>query len=38
MAQYITGDKGTVTFSGAEGVIVADLGAWQATISRNVTR
>jgi len=36
MAQYITGDKGLVTFSGAEGVVVADLGAWQATISRNV--
>lgn len=36
MPQYITGDKGLVTFSGAEGVVVADLGAWQATISRNV--
>ena len=36
MPQYITGDKGSVTFSGAEGVVVADLGAWQATISRNV--
>jgi len=36
MPQYITGDKGSVTFTGGEGVVVADLGAWQATISRNV--
>lgn len=36
MAQYITGDKGSVTFASGETIIVADLGAWQATISRNV--
>jgi len=36
MPQYITGDKGSVTFTSGESVQVADLGAWQATISRNV--
>jgi hypothetical protein len=36
MPQYITGDKGSVTFSSGETIQVADIGAWQATISRNV--
>jgi len=36
MANYITGDKGSVTFTSGESIVVADLGAWQATISRNV--
>jgi len=36
MPQYITGDKGSVTFTSGETIQVADIGAWQATISRNV--
>lgn len=36
MPQYITGDRGSVTFTSGENIIVADIGAWQATISRNV--
>lgn len=39
MAQYLTGDQGSVTYTsgtGAETLQVADFGVWQATISRNV--
>lgn len=36
MPQYITGDKGSVTITSGESITVADIGAWQATISRNV--
>ena len=36
MGNYVTGDSGSFTFSGAEGIVVADFGAWNATFDRNV--
>jgi len=35
MGNYVTGDSGSIVFSGAEGIVVADFGAWNATFSRD---
>jgi hypothetical protein len=36
MAVYLTGESGSFTFSGAESLLVADFGEWNATIDRKV--
>lgn len=36
MGNYVTGESGSFTFTGAEGIVVADFGAWNATFSRDV--
>lgn len=36
MAQYVTGDAGSFTFTSGETLVVADFGSWTATIDRPV--
>ena len=36
MGNYVTGDSGSFTFTGAEGIVVADFGVWQGNFDRKV--
>lgn len=38
MANYVTGDSGSFTFTSAETLVVADFGDWNAEIERPVFR